>query len=122
LELIGLFDLDEKFNKLYKLYDSKIELSGILVFTAIIGVLLTIVLLDNRETTIENKIFYEQLIPNEYRNLILGIAIIYLFALYVFSKKKIKPTPRVDEALCPICKIQMEIHKWKCPNCKKEFG
>jgi len=72
----------------------------------------------------ENNVhtYYEHFLPSNYRDSILIFSIIYLFALYTFSKRKIKPSPQVIEALCPVCKIQMEINKWKCPTCKKGFG
>jgi hypothetical protein len=113
-----LWDLDERLNKLFKLYDSNIELSGILVFTSIVVFLLIIVLLDNREVIVNDKIYYEQFVQKNYRDGILGFTIVYLFALYLYSKKKTNPNPQATERLCPTCKT--EVHS-KCTKCGKNF-
>lgn len=113
-----MWDLEERLNKLFRLYDSKIELSGILVFTSIVAVLLIIVLIDNKEVNLDGKIYYEQFIAKNYRDGILGFTIIYLFALYRYSKKKTNPNPQATERLCPTCKTEVQS---KCTKCGKNF-
>lgn len=116
-----LFDIRDNFDKLFKLYDSKIELSGVLVFTSLLCGVLLIVLVDNREVTIDNNIYYKQFFPKTWRDGVIGFAVLYLLALYVYSKKKTNPIPQGDK-ICLDCNIPMDIQSWKCKRCGKSFG
>jgi hypothetical protein len=83
-----LFDLLDKLEKLYKLYDSSIRLSGAVLFTALVGIALLVVLFDNKEVSIEGRVYYEQLIPKSFRDGIISSSILYLIGLALYAKKK----------------------------------
>ena len=121
MEINKMLDLNEKFEKLFKIYDSKIEITGILAFTIIIVIGLFVVFIDNREVKVGDNIYYKQIIPKTYRDSFIIFTIIYLFGLYGYGKKKTNTKPEADEILCPECKIPMKKYSWKCKKCGKYF-
>lgn len=111
-----MLDVYEEFQKLYKLYDTKLELSGVLIITIILAGCIIAIWIDDKQ----NK----HSIPDYIRDGIIVSIIAQMFGLYVYSKKKTSHNPEAVDTPCPKCKIQMSLtvtKSWKCLHCGGSF-
>lgn len=71
-----------------------------------------------------NKAYFEQLIPKPYRDGFIIFVIIYLLALYRYARIKSTRPPEMIKVICPICKVGMEPFKdsYRCPECGRTLG
>jgi hypothetical protein len=119
-----LFDIPDKLDKLFKIYDANIRVTGVLLCTTGVALGLLIILFDNREVTANNKVYFEQSIPKPYRDGFVIFVIIYLFALYRYTRIKSTRPPEIIKIVCSICKVEMkpfnDLHR--CPECGRTLG
>jgi hypothetical protein len=89
-------DIYDKFHKLYKLYDKKLEVSGILVFTFLLTLgVLAIWIDDSHSIQIQGVTYYTHQIPDNVRSIIIILVIAHMYGIYAYSKRKKKPRRRV---------------------------
>jgi hypothetical protein len=110
-----LFDIYDNFQKLFKLYDTKLELSGIFVFTIMLIGLVLLIFLDDKEKVIGEDIYFTHFIPDYLRQIVVGLTIAHMLGLYAYSRKKTRRNPEAAR-ICPNCGQQMS-SIFNCNSC-----
>lgn len=119
-----MFDILDDFDRLFRFYDRKLEISGLLAFTVILAAYMIIIYFDDSQIKIGDSTYFKHFLPNDFRKIITGLVIAHLFGLYKYSRKKKSSDPDTEQGLCPECKIEMSVtvaRSWKCIKCGGSF-
>jgi hypothetical protein len=85
-------DIYDKFHSLYKFYDEKIEVSGILVCTFLLTLgVFAIWIDDSHSIQIDGVTYHIHQIPDNARFIIMILVIAQMYGLYAYSRRKKKP-------------------------------
>jgi len=124
--LVDFFNFN---SKLFNIYETKLEISGVFAFTVFLAFCISLVYPENNTIKIYNveyPVDYFPIdIPDEIKLIIVIVIILHLFGIYRYTNNKIKKseTPKIEDIVCSKhnCGGKMITSVLKCVKCGSTF-